>query len=835
MRTPFSGGSRRRLGLAVAASLLASLMPGLAGTALAATPTVSGGTTYISADLYSTPSYQAVSRVSITEGAAGQLTAGAVITFDAPSGFQFQYPATPTFTDGGHGLTYVLNSSSTSQFAIRIVTASTGSPSYINVDGIAAQPTMGDFGSSNSGDITAGSTGLSGGDLSNAPAGTLTEIAGNAAHITLTWAIPSTVLGGSSFGASNQPSVYIEDQYTNTKAYQVALSLSGGTAGAHVTCTNNTITTGTDGNGAWANCSVDKVGTGYSLIATSGTVHDNSSTFNVVAGPAAKLLFTSVPSGTVTTALGIIAVQAYDLGGNPVAVSANVTLSISTNSGSFSCSATLANRSLDAGGAFSWGACLQTIAGSYTVTAAQASSSPSPAMTSATSTFQVTSGPANKLAVCWGAVGATASTCSTTAPTNTTGGTTFIPQPTIVVQDVNGNTVTSDNTTTVALSIASGTPLGTMAGTLTCTGGLTLRVTAGVASFSGCSIDKAATGYRLTATSYPVYTSATSNAFNVAVGTPTKLVWTAQPNSGVAAQPFATQPVVSITDAGGNVVTTAGATITLSILNNPAGGTLTCTGGLSKATYLGAATFSGCAINNAGVGYTLAATAANVSPVVSLASIATNPFTVVAPQATITLSTSATAIIWAKPVTLTVQFGLNGANKPFVLQRSINNLDWAAVPDINVPTSTNASGTATFTSTPDRNYYYRVMFAGTADLSAAYSNTVRVVVRQIALLRPIRSGSFYVRTGSSMTFTTTVRPARADLPVKAKVTFTFKLYRAGHLVYSGRRDVYIDAYGKASWTWRFGSPGTWQVRAVANPTPVNANSYWSQIDTVIAY
>ena len=121
-------------------------------------------------------------------------------------------------------------------------------------------------------------------------------------------------------------------------------------------------------------------------------------------------------------------------------------------------------------------------------------------------------------------------------------------------------------------------------------------------------------------------------------------------------------------------------------------------------------------------------------------------------------------------------------------------------------------------------------FAGAPDLSAANSNTVRVVVRQIALLRPTLSGrTRTIASGTNITFTTTVRPARPELP-KAKVTFTFTLYRGGHAVYSGRREVYIDSAGLAKWTWKFGSSGLWYVRAIANPTTTNANSVWSQIE-----
>ena len=200
--------------------------------------------------------------------------------------------------------------------------------------------------------------------------------------------------------------------------------------------------------------------------------------------------------------------------------------------------------------------------------------------------------------------------------------------------------------------------------------------------------------------------------------------------------------------------------------------------------------------------------------------------TVVALPAQIALSSSSSVITWGGHVTITAQFASSGAGKSLVLQTSPDMATW----DITASLTANSYGTATFTWTPARNLWYRAVFAGTPDLSAASSNTLRVVVRQIALLRPTLGGrTRTIARGTNITFTTTVRPARPELP-KAKVSFTFTLYRSGHVIYSGKRDVYIDSAGLARWTWMFGSSGLWYVRAIANPTTTNANSVWSQIE-----
>ena len=95
----------------------------------------------------------------------------------------------------------------------------------------------------------------------------------------------------------------------------------------------------------------------------------------------------------------------------------------------------------------------------------------------------------------------------TTQPGGGTGGTAWTTQPVVAVQDQFGNTVTTD-ASTVTLGIANNAGGGTLSGTLTKT------AVAGVATFSGLSIDKIGTGYTLTATDGSL-TSATSNPFNI--------------------------------------------------------------------------------------------------------------------------------------------------------------------------------------------------------------------------------------------------------------------------------------------------------------------------------
>lgn len=90
-------------------------------------------------------------------------------------------------------------------------------------------------------------------------------------------------------------------------------------------------------------------------------------------------------------------------------------------------------------------------------------------------------------------------------------------------------------------------------------------------------------------------------------GVATHLVFVNQPGGAVVNQPFTSQPAIAVEDANGSVVTTS-STVTLSITppTGASGASLSCTSNSLAATN-GIATFSGCAIDTLGTGYTLTA------------------------------------------------------------------------------------------------------------------------------------------------------------------------------------------------------------------------------------
>jgi len=305
------------------------------------------------------------------------------------------------------------------------------------------------------------------------------------------------------------------------------------------------------------------------------------------------------------------------------------------------------------------------------------------------------------------------------------------------------------------------------------------------------------------------------------------VVFRAQPTGGTGDAPFPVQPMVAVVDATGQTVaggTSSTATVTLAPLVSPPGTTLTCTGGLSRAAVAGIATFGGCQVSGAASGLVVVASAPG------LAAASTAPFTVAPPAPALSLSTPTAVITWGQPMSLLAKLAPPGsepaAGRPVHLERSRDGITWVAADDL----VTGATGTASASARPSANWYYRLVFDGAPDLSPATSAPVRVIVRQLALLRPTPSGAVKtIARGSSVTFTATVRPAGPQL-AKARVTFMFVLKRGGAVVTSASRNVYVGASGTATWNWKFNSAGEWFVRAIANPTAANANSVWSQID-----
>ncbi len=410
---------------------------------------------------------------------------------------------------------------------------------------------------------------------------------------------PSNTTAGSAI--PEQPLVAIEDSSGNivtTDLSPVSLTITSGTGTPGAQLAN---CTGSEFYGVvnFRGCEIDLAGSGYTLTATdSGLTSATSPTFTVSPGPATHLVFTQQPvavaggqagtDGSAFTQQPTVTLEDA-FGNTATGNTSTVTLAITSGTGTAGASLTC-NPSNDrlaaSAGVAAFQSCAVNLIGSgYTLTATDGS------LTAAVSvSFSIVVGSPVKLVF-------------TTEPGGTiTGGVAFPTQPVVTIEDVGGNTVTS-NTSTVTISITSNS--GTAGASLTCSESLNQQAaSAGVATFSGCNINLAGSGYTLTATDGSLTAGISSPAFNVSVGPAAQLGFTTQPGGATAGSAFTTQPVVAIEDAGGNTVTTNASAVSLAIASGT--GTLTCTAN-PKTASSGVATFSGCAINKAG-SFTLKAT-----------------------------------------------------------------------------------------------------------------------------------------------------------------------------------------------------------------------------------
>ncbi|HEY6225048.1 MAG TPA: hypothetical protein VIW26_14780, partial [Gemmatimonadales bacterium] len=371
------------------------------------------------------------------------------------------------------------------------------------------------------------------------------------------------------------------------------ITMAIGTNPAGGTLSGTLVIPATAGVATFSDLSINKLGTGYTLKATStGLTTATSAPFNIVAGAATKLVFSVQPSNTAAGAAitPAVKVTAQDGAGNTVtSFSGSVTVAIGTNPGSGSLSGTKTVVAAAGVATFSDLSINRTGTG-YTLTAA------SGGLVGATSaSFNINAGPVVELIF-------------TAQPQTTTSLTALTPAVQVTARDSVGNTVTSF-TSNVVMTISANPGGGTLSGTTT------VAAVAGVATFNNLKIDKVGTGYRLTATSGAV--SVQSSAFSILAGAATQLIFSVQPANTAPGATITPAVQVTALDAGGNVATGFTGTVVVAIKTNPGGGTLS--GTTSVAAGSGVATYSDLSINNAGTGYTLQATSSGLTSATSSA------------------------------------------------------------------------------------------------------------------------------------------------------------------------------------------------------------------------
>jgi type II secretory pathway pseudopilin PulG len=338
------------------------------------------------------------------------------------------------------------------------------------------------------------------------------------------------------------PIVAVEDASDNvvcTDLSQVSIAITAntGTSGATL---KNCSPSPYYGETIFANCSISTTGNGYTLTAsdtsdglTPANTTVTSGQFNITAGAPAQLVFTTEPGNGLggSALMTQPEVTIEDSGGNTVTTDTS-TLTLAIGSNPSGGTLTGCTSTTTSGVAMFAGCAINKIGTGYTLTATDATDNlTTPSLPS--NSFKVTLGPPAQLVF-------------KTSPGASITGQPFpsASQPVVDVEDLGGNLETG-NTSTVTLAIGANPGGGVLSG---CSG----TTTGGVATFSGCSINQAGTGYTLTASDGTLQ-QATTSAFTVSAAALTSFRVTPSTTTPTAGAAFSA--TITALDQGGNAFT----------------------------------------------------------------------------------------------------------------------------------------------------------------------------------------------------------------------------------------------------------------------------------------
>jgi hypothetical protein len=335
--------------------------------------------------------------------------------------------------------------------------------------------------------------------------------------------------------------------------------------------------------------SINRAGVGYTLRATSpGLSPVTSAPFSITVGSAVGLRYSVQPAdGVALQPVPPVAVEVIDAGGNRVtSASATVQLVLLSGQPGAQLGGTSSLATVNGVATFS-NLTVDRVRTGYSFHAS------APGLGNALSTtFNISAGAPTRLV--FGAHPATAPAAQSLGAI------------TVRAEDAGGNLATGSSAA-ISLTLQGGTAGATLSGART------VNALNGVATFSGLTVDRVGTGYRLSADASGL-TSALSNVFDVTAGAAARLSFVVQPIDGSAGQPLAAIEV-AVEDAGGNRVLLASDAISLELLANPGNSALT--GTATVAAVSGVARFVGLQLDRSGAGYTLRATAGALLPAVS--------------------------------------------------------------------------------------------------------------------------------------------------------------------------------------------------------------------------
>ncbi|HXR96541.1 MAG TPA: choice-of-anchor D domain-containing protein [Terriglobales bacterium] len=371
------------------------------------------------------------------------------------------------------------------------------------------------------------------------------------------------------------------------------------------------------GIATFSGLSVDKVGTGYTLKTTDGTLTPaTSSAFNITPGAAAKLVITTQPNSSYQAAAPItVAASVEDAAGNVVTTdTSSVAIAFGTNAGPGTLSGTVSVNAVAGVATFS-GLSVDKVGTGYTLKTTDGTLTPA-----TTSAFNITPGTASKLVI-------------TTQPNSSYQSAAPIAVA-ASVEDAAGNVVTT-NASAVAIAFGTNAGPGTLSGTVS------VNAIAGVATFSGLSVDKVGTGYTLKTTDGTL-TPATSTSFAITAGNPAAIVATGgAPQSTAVLAAFSIPLKAQVVDAAQNPV--PGVTVTFAAAVSGASGTFAGNANITTVTdSTGTATTATLSANATSGAWTALASVSGLPTAASFA-LTNNPLNqaiVVGPLTAVTYGTS---------------------------------------------------------------------------------------------------------------------------------------------------------------------------------------------------
>jgi hypothetical protein len=371
----------------------------------------------------------------------------------------------------------------------------------------------------------------------------------------------------------------------------VALGITSGTGTAGAALTGTTSVTAASGIATFSDLSLDSVGTGYTLYAVAGDLPPvTSQPFDITPG---QLQFTIQPTDTRAglEITPVVEVTAFDTNGNTAtSFTGTVTVTLDPNPWGGMLGGTLTTTAVNGVATFA-DLTIDLVGSAYTLTASAAD------LASATSgPFAISPASATQLAF-------------TGQPSSTVQNETLTPAVAITAFDAYGNVDTNfSSTVTLTITAGTGTPGAILNGTTA------VAAANGVATFSDLTTDSVGVGFTLDATASDLI-SAVSEPFDILPAPAVELRFSGQPTTAQAGASITPAVAVTAFDGSGNVATAFTGTVTITLGANPRGGTLG--GTLNTAAVAGVATFADLFIDLVGTGYTLVASAPNLTSATS--------------------------------------------------------------------------------------------------------------------------------------------------------------------------------------------------------------------------